>query len=119
MSGLSKLLAGDFTGGLAGTLSDMTKDQTGPYKSFIDGVVIPNGQLFGNLVMTGELALGFVLIGSALVWLTWWSQMSARDRKRPQASGWRATSRELRGLRRRWCRYPRGGRAYFAKAVTS
>ena len=80
MSGLSKVLAGDFAGGLAGTLSDMTKDQAGPYKSFIDVVVIPNGQLFGNLVMAGELALGFVLVASALVWLTWWSQMSTRER---------------------------------------
>lgn len=80
MSGLSKLLAGDFAGGLAGTLADMTKDQTGLYKSFIDGVVIPNGQLFGTLVMAGELGLGFILITSALVWLTWWSQMSSRER---------------------------------------
>jgi uncharacterized membrane protein YphA (DoxX/SURF4 family) len=80
MSGLSKLLAGDFASGLAGTLTDMTKDQTGLYKSFVDGVVIPNGQLFGNLVMVGELGLGFVLVASALVWLTWWSQMSSRER---------------------------------------
>ena len=81
MSGLSKVLAGDFASSLASTLSDQTKDMSGPYKSFVDGVVIPNGQLFGYLVMTGELALGLVLIGAALLWITRWSQMSYTGRQ--------------------------------------
>lgn len=75
MSGLSKLLAGDFVSGLSGTLSDQSKDMTGWYKSFLDGVVIPNGQVFGYLVMFGELALGVALIGAALIWLTRWSRL--------------------------------------------
>lgn len=81
MSGLSKVLAGDFASGLAGTLSDQTKDMSGPYKSFVDGVVIPNGQLFGYLVMAGELALGLLLIGAALLWITRWSQMNYKGRQ--------------------------------------
>ncbi len=81
MSGLSKVLAGDFAGGLAATLSDQTKDMSGPYKSFVDGVVIPNGQLFGYLVMAGELALGLVLIGAALLWITRWSHMNYTGRR--------------------------------------
>jgi thiosulfate dehydrogenase [quinone] large subunit len=81
MSGLAKVLAGDFASGLASTLSDQTKDLSGPYKSFLDGVVIPNGQLFGYLVMAGELALGVVLIVSALLWLTRWSRMGFAGRQ--------------------------------------
>jgi thiosulfate dehydrogenase (quinone) large subunit len=81
MSGLSKVLAGDFASSLASTLSDQTKDLTGPYKSFVDGVIIPNGQLFGYLVMAGEIALGVILIGSALLWMTRWSHLSFAGRQ--------------------------------------
>ncbi len=81
MSGLAKALAGDFASGLAGTISDQTKDLSGPYKSFIDGVVIPNGQLFGYLVTAGELALGIVLVGAALLWITRWSQLGFTGRQ--------------------------------------
>ncbi len=81
MSGLSKVLAGDFLSGFASTLTDQTKDLSGPYKSFIDGVVIPKGQLFGYLVMAGELALGIVLIGAALLWITRWSQLGFTGRQ--------------------------------------
>lgn len=81
MSGVSKVLAGDFANSLASTLSDQTKDMAGPYKSFIDGVVIPNGPTFGYLVMAGELALGVVLIGAALLWITRWSQLSYTGRQ--------------------------------------
>jgi thiosulfate dehydrogenase [quinone] large subunit len=81
ISGLAKVLAGDFASGLANTLSDQTKDLTGPYKSFLDGVVIPNGQLFGYLVMAGELALGLVLIGAALLWVVRWSHLGFAGRQ--------------------------------------
>lgn len=81
MSGVAKVLGGDFASGLGDTLTEQTKDLTGGYKSFLDGVVIPNGQLFGNLVMLGELALGIVLIGTALVWLTRWSRLSFNGRQ--------------------------------------
>ncbi len=81
MSGLSKVLAGNFASGLAGTLADQSKDLTGPYKSFLDQVVIPNGQLFGYLVMVGELALGVVLIGTGLLWLARWSRLGSRGRQ--------------------------------------
>jgi uncharacterized membrane protein YphA (DoxX/SURF4 family) len=80
MSGFSKIVAGDFASGLAATLSDMTRDQSGWYKSFVDGVVIPNGQMFGNLVMVGEIGLGIVMVVAAIVWLTRWSQLSVGER---------------------------------------
>ena len=81
MSGLSKVLARDFAGGLAGQLGDLSKDQSGWYKSFLDGIVIPNGQLFGYLVMIGELAMGVALIAAALIWLTRWSVLGVGARQ--------------------------------------
>ncbi|MGZ6267386.1 MAG: hypothetical protein ACXWM8_00415 [Candidatus Limnocylindrales bacterium] len=80
MSGLAKVVAGDFASSLAGTLSDMTKDQTGWYKSFIDGVVIPNGPTFGYLVMLGELSVGTVLIVTSLICFARWADLSSRNR---------------------------------------
>jgi thiosulfate dehydrogenase (quinone) large subunit len=73
MSGLSKVLAGDFPSSLGGTLADMTRDQTGWYKSFVDGIVIPNGTLFGYAVMFGELCVGTVFVATALVAFVRWS----------------------------------------------
>ena len=81
MSGLAKILAGDFASGLAGTLTDQTKDLTGSYKAFLDGVVIPNGTSFGYLVQFGELALGVTLIATALLWLTRWSALGVTGRQ--------------------------------------
>ena len=80
MSGLSKIMADNFPGTLAGTLSDSMQDQTGWYKDFVDGVVIPNAQTFGYLVMIGEVAVGVTLIATALVWLVRWSRMSLNQR---------------------------------------
>lgn len=81
MSGLSKVLAGDFVSGLGGQLSDGSKDLSGWYKSFLDSVVIPNSQLFGYLVLAGELVLGGVLIAAAALWLTRWDRLSERGRR--------------------------------------
>jgi hypothetical protein len=80
MSGLSKALAGDFATGLGGTLSDGSKDMSGFYKSFLDGIVIPNAEAFGYLVMFGELAIGITLITVAAVWWFRWSKLSTTGR---------------------------------------
>jgi uncharacterized membrane protein YphA (DoxX/SURF4 family) len=80
MSGLSKALSGNFASSLAGTLGDMTKDQSGLYKSFIDSVAIPNGTLFGYLVMAGELSVGAVLLTTSLVALARWPVLGVKSR---------------------------------------
>lgn len=80
MSGLSKALTSDFVTGLGGTLSDASKDMSGFYKSFLDGIVIPNAQAFGYLVMFGELAIGITLITVAWLWWFRWSRLSATGR---------------------------------------
>jgi uncharacterized membrane protein YphA (DoxX/SURF4 family) len=78
MSGLSKVGAGDFPDRLGGVLSGLTSGQSGPFKSFVDSVVIPNGSLFGYLVMLGELAVGIVLIVTSLVYLARSSRLGPR-----------------------------------------
>ncbi len=80
MSGLAKALSSDFVSGLGGTLTDTSKDLSGFYKSFLEGIVIPNAQLFAYLVMIGELAIGFTLIAVAAVWWFRWSRLSITGR---------------------------------------
>lgn len=76
MSGLAKALNGDFISGLGDQLTETSKDLSGFYKSFLEGTVIPNAQLFGYLVMVGELAIGVTLIALAAVWWFRWSRLS-------------------------------------------
>ena len=77
MSGLAKALSPDFVTGLGDNLADTSKDlAAGFYKSFLDGTVIPNGQLFGYLVMIGELAIGATLIVVSLLWWFRWARPS-------------------------------------------
>lgn len=80
MSGLAKVLSGDFVSGLGDQLTDTSKDLSGFYKSFLDGTVIPNAQLFGYLVMVGELAIGVTLIALAAVWWFRWQSLSITGR---------------------------------------
>ena len=80
MSGLSKVAAGHFPDNLARVLTGMTQGQSGWYKSFVDGVVIPNGPTFGYLTMLGELAVGIVLILTALLYLVRSAQLGSRER---------------------------------------
>ncbi len=80
MSGLAKALSSDFISGIGDDLTATSKDLSGFYKSFLDGVVIPNAQLFGYLVMIGELAIGVLLIGAAAAWWFRWSTLSINGR---------------------------------------
>jgi thiosulfate dehydrogenase [quinone] large subunit len=81
MSGLSKVLSGTFVSGLADEMTDKSAGLSGWYKSFLDGTVIPNAELFGVLVQVGELALGVVLIATAILWLTRWSTLGLGARQ--------------------------------------
>jgi uncharacterized membrane protein YphA (DoxX/SURF4 family) len=66
-SGLTKLVHGDFPGGLADDLHERTKDSYTWYRHFLDSVVIPHGSAWGYLIETSELAIGVILILSAVV----------------------------------------------------
>lgn len=68
-SGLTKVVHGDFTGGLAADLRERGNDSYGWYKHFLNGVVIPHASAWGYVIEIAEIGIGVVLIASALVWL--------------------------------------------------
>lgn len=75
MSGLTKIVDGGFPSGLAADLADRSKDSAGWYKSFLDGSIIPNAQVFGYLIEIGEIVVGVALIAAGLVWLFRWEKL--------------------------------------------
>ena len=81
MSGLTKIVRGGFAAGLADELREKSEGAAGWYSSFLDSVVIPNGQAWGYAIEIGELVVGLVLIGVALIWLFGWERIGATGRR--------------------------------------
>ena len=81
MSGLTKIVRGGFPAGLADELREKSEGAAGWYTSFLDSVVIPNGQAWGYAIEIGELLIGLVLIGAALVWMFGWERLSTPQRR--------------------------------------
>lgn len=81
MSGLAKIVRGGFVSGLADELTEKSEGIVGWYKSFVDGVVIPNAEVFGYLIIVGEFLTGIALIGAALLWLFRWRRLSMGARE--------------------------------------
>ena len=80
MSGLTKVFRGGFPSGLADELKEKSEGLDGWYKSFLDGTVIPNADVFGWLIMLGELAVGVALIAAAAAWFIRWDRFGYRGR---------------------------------------
>lgn len=75
ISGLTKVVRGGFPAGLADELRDTSQGSPGWYVKILDHVVIPHSEAFGYLTEIGELLVGIVLIGVAVVWLLSWRRM--------------------------------------------
>ena len=75
ISGLTKLVRGGFPAGLADELRDKSAGAPNWYRGFLDGAVIPHGAIWGYLIEFGELAVGLVLIMTALIWLFRWQHV--------------------------------------------
>jgi hypothetical protein len=75
MSGLTKIVRGDFPSGLGSELTAKSSGAAHWYRAFLDGAVIPNSALFGYLIEIGELVIGIALVAAALVWLLRWEQL--------------------------------------------
>ncbi len=75
MSGLTKIVRGDFPSGLTDELREKSAGVSGLYKSFLDGTVIPHASTFGYLIEIGELLVGLALVAAALVWLFRWERL--------------------------------------------
>lgn len=62
-SSLGKFTSGSFVSGLGGTLSKIVDKNPYPwYKQFLNTVAIPNSQIFGSLVLWGELLSAIAII---------------------------------------------------------
>ena len=68
MSGLAKLWRGGFATGLAAELTDKSEGVSGWYRRLLDNAIIPHAWFVGWVVLTGELAIGLGLIGTALAY---------------------------------------------------
>lgn len=75
VSGLTKVVRGDFASHLHNELADKSQGTVGWYKSFLDSVVIPNASGFGYAIEIGELLIAVALIAAAVVWLFRWKQL--------------------------------------------
>lgn len=76
ISGLTKVIDGGFPQGLAVELRGSTQAAPAFYKSFLDNVVIPHGELFGYLVEIGEVVGGVALVAAAVIWMLRWPRLS-------------------------------------------
>ncbi len=81
VSGLTKLVRGDFPSGLAGELSDKLPDLPAWYAGFLSSVVIPNAKSFAYVIELAELLAGVALIVGPLIWLCFWRRISGPLRR--------------------------------------
>lgn len=81
ISGLTKIVRGGFPAGLADELRDKSEGAASWYKSFLDSVVIPNGQAWGYAIEITELLVGLGLIAAALIWLFGWERIGASEHR--------------------------------------
>lgn len=80
MSGLTKVVRGGFAAGLADELAEKSEGVGGLYGSFLDEVAIPNAEVFGWLIVAGELVVGIGLAAAGLVWLLRWERLGPSGR---------------------------------------
>jgi uncharacterized membrane protein YphA (DoxX/SURF4 family) len=65
-SGLTKLAHGDFPGGLASQIRGMDASAPGWFRGVLGAVVLPHAAAWGYAIEVGEVAIGAVLIVTAL-----------------------------------------------------
>ena len=75
ISGLVKLVRGDFPSGLAATLLEKLPKVPAWYGSFLSGGVIPNAPYFGYAIEIAEVLAGVVLLVGPVVALFAWEQV--------------------------------------------
>lgn len=80
LSGLAKLVRGDFPEGLGIQLAALAQESPAWYRGFLDEAVIPHARAAGYLIEIAELATGVALIAAALVWLAGWERLAGRGR---------------------------------------
>lgn len=80
MSGLVKVVRGDFPAGLGEELLKNSPSAATWYGSFIKSAVIPRAVIFGYVIEIAELLAGVALIVGPLIWVFGWDRVSDRIR---------------------------------------
>ncbi len=80
ISGLVKLVRGDFPTGLAAEMIEKIAKTSVWYGRFLKTAVVPNAVVFGYLIEISEILAGVALIGGPLLWLFAWERFSDRLR---------------------------------------
>ena len=81
ISGLDKIVRGDFPAGLADELTDKAAGRAEWYNNFLTSAVIPNAKFFGYVIEASEFLAGIALLAGPLIWLFAWDRVSDRTRK--------------------------------------
>ena len=81
ISGLVKIVRGDFPSGLADEMLKKLPTAVGWYDAFVRSIAIPNAQVFGYAIEFAELLAGVALVVGPLVWLVAWNRISDRTRR--------------------------------------
>lgn len=69
VSGLTKIVHGDFPSGLAAQLAEMSRQAPSWYRGFLTTAVMPHAPVFGYAIELAEILAGIVLAGAAVVLL--------------------------------------------------
>ena len=77
VSGLTKVVRGDFTSGLTAELHEMAQSAPSWYGSFLSDAVIPHSQPVAYAVETAELVAGVLLLGAGIALLARGKSLSA------------------------------------------
>ena len=80
VSGLVKILRGDFPRGLAAELAKKSEGIASWYALLMQRVFIPNAEPFGYVIQFAEFLAGIVLIIGPLLWIAAWERLSDRLR---------------------------------------
>ena len=81
ISGLVKVVRGDFPSGLATTLLEKLPKVPAWYSSFLSGAVIPNALYFGYAIEIAEVLAGLVLLAGPAIALFAWERVPHRMRQ--------------------------------------
>ena len=80
ISGLVKIVRGDFPSGLAEELLEKSAGVPAWYGNLMQSAFIPYARPFGYVIEIAELLAGVVLLGGPLLWLFAWDRVSDRLR---------------------------------------
>jgi hypothetical protein len=81
VSGLVKIIRGDFPSGLALEIAKKLPETAAWYRRFLESAVVPNAATFGYAIEIAEILAGVVLIVGPVIWLVGWARISDRMRR--------------------------------------